>query len=97
MYSFSISFRYNDLKSFRGQIFGHYVWWGFDDLTKANVGASYDDFIWDITLSKKIYCHEKISSEVFFSGHNIFNGAQYVLGDMKNAERWAEAGMRILF
>ena len=93
IHAWNIGLRYDDRKSFRAQLFGHYVWWNLP----AEVMASYDDFIWDINVSKKIWSREKSAVELFFSAHNIFNGAQYTRGDIENPGRWVEAGTRISF
>ncbi|MBU3949718.1 MAG: TonB-dependent receptor [Proteobacteria bacterium] len=93
IYTWNIGLKYDDRKSFRAQIYGHYVWW---DLASAS-GASYDDFIWDFNLKKNIYSNENIATDVFLTAHNIFNGSQYVFGDIQNPERWVEAGLRFSF
>ena len=92
-YSYSLGLRYDDFKSFRAEIFGHYVWW---DLNKY-YQAKYDDFIWDLNLSKKIFSREKTASEFFLTAHNLLNGSQYTLGESKNPRRWVEAGIRVKF
>lgn len=93
IYSYNMSFRYDNRKSFRAQLFGHYVWWDYD----AALKASYDDFIWDLNLNKKIRTNAKTTPELFLTAHNIFNGSQYSLGDSKNPDRWVEAGIRVTF
>ncbi len=93
MYSYKAGFKYENGKSFMAQLFGSYMWWDLDPSYKA----SYDDFIWDLNLSKRIYSNETMDAQLFFTGHNIFNGSQYTFGDIKNPERWAEAGIRIGF
>ena len=93
MYSYNIGFRYDDRKSFRAQLFGHYVWWNYD----AALNASYDDFIWDLNLNKKIWSEKKTATELFLTARNIFNGSQYTFGDSKNPGRWVEAGIRVKF
>ena len=97
IYSYSIGIRYDDRKSFRAQLFGHYVWWDFDAASKAIGGANYDDFIWDLNVNKRIYAREKAAAELFLTAHNLFNGSQYTYGDSKNPERWLEAGIRVKF
>ncbi|MFH0814218.1 MAG: TonB-dependent receptor [Pseudomonadota bacterium] len=93
MYMYTFGLRYDDRKSFRAELFGHYIWW--DLYSFAN--ARYDDFIWDLNLNKRIYSHENTSTELFLTAHNLFNGAQYTFGDSKNPRRWIEAGIRIKF
>jgi vitamin B12 transporter len=92
-YMYNIGIRYDDKKSFRAELFGHYVWW---DLDKSYM-AEYDDFIWNLNLNKRIWSKEKAATELFLTAHNIFNGSQYALGDSKNPETWIEAGIRFKF
>ncbi len=93
IYTWNIGLKYDDRKSFRAQLFGHYVWWDFGPAS----GGNYGDFIWDLNLNKKIFSYEKTATEVFFTAHNIFNGAQHTLDDIQNPRRWVEAGMRFSF
>ncbi len=93
IYSYNIGVRYDDGNSFKAQVFGHYVWWDFD----KSYNADYNDFIWDITLFRKIYARKTTSAEIFFTARNIFNGSQYNVGEHKNPRRWMEIGMRFGF
>jgi len=93
IYTYNIGVRYDDKKSFRAQLFGHYIWWDLDPFWEA----SYNDFIWDLNLNKGIYAKGKTSTELFLTAHNLLNGSQYTFGDSKNPGRWIEAGMRVKF
>ena len=93
LHTWNVGIRYDDRKSFRAQLSGRYVWWDLDPAAMA----SYDDFIWDLNVSKKIWSQKKTAVEVFLSAHNIFNGAQYTFGDIVNPGRWVEVGTRISF
>jgi vitamin B12 transporter len=93
LYSYSLGFRYDDNKSFYAELFGHYVWWNLD----SSFMAKYDNFLWDLNLTKKIFLQQKTSTELFLTAHNLFNGAQYFSGDSKNPQRWVEAGVRVKF
>jgi vitamin B12 transporter len=92
-YSYSLGFRYDDNKSIRAELFGHYVWWNLDSRSMAK----YDNFLWDLNLAKKIFVQEKTTPELFFTAHNLFNGANYTRPEFKNPQRWVEAGIRIKF
>jgi len=96
MYSYNIGVKYY-WESFRAQLFGRYVDWGFDDISKAQWDSDYNDFIWDFNLGKRIYSNKTVDAELFLTGHNIFNGSQYTFGDIKNPKRWVEAGIRVGF
>jgi len=93
LYSYSLGFRYDDNKSLRAELFGHYVWWNLD----SGYMAKYDNFIWDLNLTKKIFLQEKTATELFLNAHNLFNGAQYTFVERKNPQRWVEAGVRVKF
>jgi vitamin B12 transporter len=93
IYAYNIGFRYDDKKSLKANLLGHYVWWNLE----APLQAKYNSFIWDINLMKKIHSSEKLTAEIFITAHNIFNGSQYTLGDTKNPRRWVEGGIRIRF
>jgi vitamin B12 transporter len=93
MREYTMGIVYDDHRSFMAELFGHYMWWDYD----PRYGASYDDIIWDLNVSKKIWSKGWSSGDIFLTGHNIFSGSQYTLGDSKNPRRWIEAGMRIRF
>jgi vitamin B12 transporter len=93
IYEYNLGMKYDDRKSFMGQLFGHYVWW---DLNSASM-AKYNDFLWDLDLRKRVYTRERTSVDVFLAVHNIFDGSQYTFGDTKNPKRWIEGGMTVSF
>lgn len=93
-YAYNLLVKYDDRRSFSAQLFGHYVWWG--DLSEV-FNAQYNGFIWDVNVRKKIYSTEKTDTELYLTGHNIFNGSQYTNGDARNPGRWFEAGLRFKF
>jgi vitamin B12 transporter len=78
----------------RGTLTGNYVWWNAaDDTTAANVGM-----IWNLHLNWKVKPKSELSPELFFSGHNLFNGVQTTDTILfKNASRWFEGGVRVNF
>jgi vitamin B12 transporter len=59
--------------------------------------AHYKPIIWNLHLTQKIYPDKELSPEVFFSGHNLFNGSQYWDNWYINASRWIEGGVRFKF
>ncbi|MEW6600002.1 MAG: TonB-dependent receptor, partial [Nitrospirota bacterium] len=91
-YSYNLSARYDDKRSFSAQLDGRYFWWDYDF-----TGTKYNTFIWDLNLNKKIQIKEKIKPEIFLVAHNIFNATRYSMEDRKNPRRWIEAGIRVSF
>jgi vitamin B12 transporter len=84
---------YNDNESLRGALRGHYIWWNAD----AALAGRYRAFIWDLNLSKKVVERDATTVELFFTAHNLFNGAQYLDGTFRNPGRWFEGGARVKF
>jgi len=94
-YTYDIGIQYNDNKSFKALLKGHYIWWNAD----PSLNGKYSAFIWDLNLIKKVYVYtdNKKTVEIFLTAHNIFNGSQYSIDVFKNPRRWIEGGMRFKF
>jgi vitamin B12 transporter len=83
-----------DDKTFRGVLTGRHIWWNQD----PSYGARYFGLLWDLHLGATLYKHENNSLEVFFSGHNLFNGAQSPDTVFQpNTPRWFEGGLKVRF
>lgn len=94
--TWNLGLYYDDRRSFHGALTGHYIWW--NNSSEFNIlPGKYNALIWDINLNKKIFAVEDYSAEVFFTGHNIFNGSQYQDGAFPNPRRWFEGGVRLRF
>lgn len=92
-HTYDLGVDYNDSDSLRGALRGHYVWWNAD----ASANAKYTAMIWDLNLARKLMEKDTTTSEVFFTAHNLFNGAQYLFGFFPNPRRWFEGGLRCRF
>jgi vitamin B12 transporter len=92
-HTYDVGLDYNDNGSLRGSLRGHYIWWNAD----ASSEGKYNGFIWDLNLAKRLVERESRSMDVFFTAHNLFNGAQYSTGPLVNPGRWFEGGVRISF
>lgn len=90
-YTYDIGIQYDDNKSLKALLKGHYIWW------TNTFNGDYNSFIFDINIIKNLYKNKEYSVEGFLSGHNIFNGAQYTIDFYKNPRRWIEAGVRFKF
>ncbi|MFI5294293.1 MAG: TonB-dependent receptor plug domain-containing protein [Thermodesulfovibrionales bacterium] len=90
-YTYDVGIHYNDNKSLRALLKGHYIWWNAD----SALNAQYNSIIWDFSLTKKVLSFGKRNAELFFTAHNIFNGSQYLVDAFKNPRRWVEAGLRL--
>lgn len=85
---------YDDKRVLRGTLLGRYVWWNGspDHATKDKA------IIWDLNLAGKVFTHRDYAAELFFSAHNLFNGAQFNDDSgFENARRWLEGGIRFGF
>ncbi len=91
--TYDIALKYDDKKSFKAILQGHFIWWNWDDSTNAQ----YNSVIWDLNMIKKLRMDGKSTWDFFFNAHNIFNGSQYWQEFYKNARRWIEAGVRLNF
>jgi vitamin B12 transporter len=94
--TWNLGIYYDDRRSFHGALTGHYIWWN-SSIEDNNLPGKYSAFIWDINLNKKVFTMDDYSAEVFFTGHNIFNGSQYQDGSYPNPRRWFEGGFRFRF
>lgn len=92
-YTYDIGMQYNDKKSFKAVLKGHYIWWN----AESDLKGKYNSFIWDLYLTKRMYGNDKKRVHVFLSAHNIFDGSQYLIGAFKNPGRWIEGGTRLNF
>ncbi len=92
-YTYDIGLKYDDKKSLKGSLTGHYVWWN----AEQSLNGRYSSFIWDFNFIKKLYKSNDGTAEVFLTAHNIFNGSQYLYETFKNPGRWIEAGIRVKF
>ncbi len=92
IYAYNAAVKYDD-NIFRAFIDGRYVWW---DYPSTETGK-YDAFIVDVSLAKTFPLTGKVTPEIFFSAHNIFNSSYYTFADRKNPGRWIEAGLKLRF
>jgi vitamin B12 transporter len=87
-----LALRYDD-KTYRGVLTGRHIFWNSDPDSKG----SYGGLIWDLHLGATLLKRENISLEVFFSGHNLFNGSQTPAYYNPTPGRWFEGGMKVRF
>lgn len=89
-----LSMEYNNHElGLRALVTGSHVNW------PSNAGNSVQDrdMYWDLHLSQKLPAQGNVTSELFISGRNLFNNAQYIDNFRKNAPRWFEGGIRVRF
>ena len=83
IYSFNIGIRYDDMKTFRARLFGHYIWWNLEDLPWPNTTTSSGTSTW-----KRRSGLRKISRQIYFSpaatcltAHNTRSATAKIQGD----------------
>ena len=95
LYSSNLELAFSEPETgFDASLFGHFVWW---DLPDSTTRGSYDDFIWDLNVSKKILTRDHSITTLFFTVHNLFNGTQYWHINFKDTDRWVEGGIRVFW
>ena len=77
----------------KGLVSGNYVWWNAPE----DFNGKYTGTIWDLHLTQRLMPGWELSPELFFSAHNLFDGAQYSDSIFKNPGRWLEGGVRFRF
>jgi len=92
-YVYDIGIQYDDSRFLKAVLKGRYIDWN----AVPENNAKYSTMVWDLNLSRNLPLPDGLEGEVFFSAHNLFNGAQYVLDLYKNPRRWFEGGLRFSF
>ena len=92
-YTYDVGLKYDDEKTFRALVKGHYAWFDMDSFYQAQ----YTAFIFDMNLIKTLYQEKANRLEVFFTAHNIFNATHNWFVYYPNANRWIEGGLRYKF
>jgi vitamin B12 transporter len=97
-HTLQLALRYDD-QTFRGMLTGRHIWWNSngDPSVPWLWNGKYYGLIWDLHLGATLLKKEQTSLELFFSGHNLFNGSQYLDEVKPNTGRWFEGGMKVRF
>jgi vitamin B12 transporter len=91
-YTYDFSVKYDDQKTFKALLQGHYIWWN-----TPSFQGKYSALIVDLNMIKALYRQNGREVEAFLTVHNLFDGSQYWNASYKNAERWIEGGLRVKF
>lgn len=92
--STKLSVQYSNIDSgLKATLIGTHVNW------PTATGNSVHDkqMLWDLHLSQKLPAYGVVIPELFFSGRNLFDSAQYIDDFRKNTPRWLEGGVRFRF
>lgn len=92
-YVYDVGIQYDDARFLKAVLKGRYLDW--NALPEDN--GKYSTMVWDLSLSRELPLPDGLDGEVFFTAHNIFNGAQYLTDIYKNPRRWFEGGLRFSF
>lgn len=91
-----LALRYDD-QTFRGVLTGRHIFWNTEQSAEPLFNGSYGGMIWDLHLGAILLKREEKSLELFFSGHNLFNGSQTPVIAQPSPGRWFEGGVRVRF
>jgi vitamin B12 transporter len=92
-YTYDFSVKYDDQKTFKALLQGHYIWWNMS----SDFQGKYSSLIVDLNMIKTLYKQNGREMEAFVTAHNLFDGSQYWNASYKSAERWIEGGLRVKF
>jgi vitamin B12 transporter len=93
MFDINASVKYDAGKGLRAILQNRYIWWNLPPYWEAR----YNGVITDFNIIKDVYKKQDMTVDVFFSGHNIFNGESFDNNFYPNPDRWFEAGLRCKF
>lgn len=88
-YSYQAGIKYDDRKSWLGQLTGTYIRW---DLPEGTGRDGY--FVWDANLNRRFDIGNDRSAELFFTVHNLFAAPYTTLTSQVNPGRWVEGGVK---
>lgn len=91
-HTLQLALRYDD-KTYRGVLTGRHIYWNSDPAFNGR----YYGLVWDLHLGATLFKRDNSSLDLFFSGHNLFNGRQYQDEFTPNTGRWVEGGVRVRF
>ncbi len=86
-----VSVRYLD-SIYRAVLTGSHINWNPPPDFNGKLGV-----IWDLHLGATLCKRQDSSLELFFSGHNLFDGKNYYRDLVPNTGRWFEGGVRVNF
>jgi vitamin B12 transporter len=92
-HTLQLALRYDDHSAFRALLTGRHIWWNTD----PSQDGRYYGLVWDLHLGATLLKRDNSSLELFLSGHNLFNNAQFTDQFYPNPGRWYEGGMRVRF
>jgi vitamin B12 transporter len=96
-YTYDLGLKYDDEKSFKAMLRGHYIWW--NSTQEVSPGSEYNAWVVDVNLIKNLLKQKQNRRpvDIFLVGHNIFNGTQRLTVETPNPTRWIEGGIRVKF
>jgi vitamin B12 transporter len=92
-YTYDVGMKYDDQKSFKALLKGHYIWWNRESFA----GAQYSSMVFDLNAIKSFQIKKDVKLDLFVTAHNIFNANQYMVSIYVNPDRWVEGGLRVAF
>jgi hypothetical protein len=93
MFSATLGLEYHNPSVFFAQLFGRYESWDLPD----EYGSKDSDMIWELNFHRRLFRIHQTATQVFFTVHNLFSGAQYAVGVYPNPPRWVEGSLRCYF
>jgi len=92
-YVYDVGLLYDNSRFLLASLRGRLIDWNSTSWSGAKSSA----MIWDLNLSRKFSLSDSVTAEAFFTAHNLFSGASYLLDVYQNPRRWFEGGLRFSF
>jgi vitamin B12 transporter len=92
-YTVDIGLRHHRPNVLTVDLRGRYLRYQYD----RPLRGSYDDIIWDMTVTRPYRLGPRATIDLFFSLHNLTDGEQHVQSLYSNPGRWVEGGVRYAF
>ncbi|MEO5357741.1 MAG: TonB-dependent receptor [Nitrospirae bacterium YQR-1] len=92
-YDYNATLKFEKIGLLKALLAAHYIRWN----KSFTYDAHYNDVILNLHLTKAIDLSDTVTTELYLSAYNMFNGEQYNSSAFYNPDRWFLGGIRFRF